>query len=52
MIRSINDRNTAHHVEVVSTNTQDAALTLDGLLYHETNLDIKDHFTDTNGYTY
>lgn len=51
MIRSINDRNTAHHVEVVSTNTRDATHTLDGLLYHETNLDIQDHFTDTNGYT-
>src|SRR5699024_5649728 len=51
MIRSINDRNTAHHVEVVSTNTRDATHTLDGLLYHETNLEIQDHFTDTNGYT-
>ncbi|EDN7961609.1 Tn3 family transposase, partial [Listeria monocytogenes] len=50
MIRSINDRNTSHHVEVVSTNTREATHTLDGLLYHETDLDIEEHFTDTNGY--
>lgn len=51
MIRSINDRNTSHHIEVVSTNTREATHTLDGLLYHETDLDIEEHFTDTNGYT-
>ncbi|MEG0679018.1 MAG: Tn3 family transposase [Carnobacterium sp.] len=51
MIRSINDRNTSHHVEVVSTNTREATHTLDGLLYHETDLDIEEHFTDTNGYS-
>ncbi|EHF6415732.1 Tn3 family transposase [Listeria monocytogenes] len=51
MIRSINDRNTSHHVEVVSTNTREATHTLDGLLYHEIDLDIEEHFTDTNGYT-
>lgn len=25
---------------------------MDGLLYHEANLDIHEHFTDTNGYTH
>lgn len=51
MIRAVNDRNTAHHIEVVSTNTREATHTLDGLLYHETDLEIEEHFTDTNGYT-
>ncbi len=51
MVRSINDRHTSHHVEVVSTNTRGATHTLDGLLYHETDLTIEEHFTDTNGYT-
>src|SRR5699024_11285695 len=51
MIRSINDKNTAHHIEHIYTNIRDATHTLDALLYHETNLEIQDHFTDTNGYT-
>lgn len=51
MIRAVNDRNTAHRIEVVATNTRDATHTLDGLLYHETDLEIEEHFTDTNGYT-
>lgn len=51
MIRSINDKHTSHHIEVVSTNTREATHTLDGLLYHETDLDIEEHFTDTNGYS-
>ena len=51
MIRSINDRHTTHHIEVASTNTREATHTLDGLLYHETDLDIEEHFTDTNGYS-
>ncbi len=29
----------------------DTSTTLDGLLYHETDLDIEEHFTDTNSYT-
>ncbi|KAF3477198.1 hypothetical protein OK16_00385, partial [Listeria monocytogenes] len=50
-IRSINDRNTSHRVEVVSTNTREATHTLDGLLYQETDIDIEEQYTDTNGYT-
>ena len=36
---------------LLSTNTREATHTLDGLLYHETDLDIEEHFTDTNGYS-
>ena len=30
---------------------RDAAYVLDGLLYHEADLDIEEHYTDTHGYT-
>lgn len=42
---------TPHHIEVAFTNTREATHTLDGLLYHETDLDIEEHFTDTNGHS-
>lgn len=51
MIPSVNDMNTTHHVTVVSINTRDATHTIDGLLYHETELELEEHYKDTNGYT-
>ena len=30
---------------------RDAPLVLDGVLYHESDLDLEEHYTDTHGYT-
>ncbi len=52
IVRSINDEPLqTHHRGFASTNTREATHTHDGLLYHETDLNIEEHFTDTNGYS-
>lgn len=35
----------------IECNERDAAYVLDGLLYHETDLNIEEHYVDTHGYT-
>jgi TnpA family transposase len=35
----------------IECTTRDAAYVLDGLLYHESDLDIEEHYVDTHGYT-
>ena len=35
----------------IECSERDAAYVLDGLLYHEADLDIDEHYTDTHGYT-
>ncbi len=36
---------------MINSTVRDATHVLDGLLYHETDLDIQEHYSDTRGYT-
>lgn len=49
--RFISDQYSAFYAKVINTNTRDAVHVIDGLLHHETDLDIKEHYTDTAGFT-
>ncbi|MDQ7259203.1 Tn3 family transposase, partial [Bacillus thuringiensis] len=49
--RFVSDQLSAYHVKVITTNARDALHVLDGLLHHETDLKIEEHYTDTAGYT-
>ena len=39
------------HAQVINTNVRDATYVLDGLLGHESDLKIEEHYTDTAGFT-
>jgi TnpA family transposase len=39
------------HTKVINTTVRDATHVLDGLLYHESDLRIEEHYTDTAGFT-
>jgi TnpA family transposase len=39
------------HTKVINLGARDATYVLDGLLYHESDLRIKEHYTDTAGFT-
>ena len=43
--------NRAFHSKLISTTVRDATYVLDGLLYHESNLRIVEHYTDSAGFT-
>ena len=47
----LSDRYAPFHTKVISAGIRDATHVLDGLLYHEADIEIAEHFTDTNGYT-
>jgi len=47
----ISDQYTPFHTKVISATVRDATHVLDGLLYHESDLRIKEHYTDTAGFT-
>lgn len=47
----VSDRYIPFHVKVINANMRDATHVLDGLLYHESDLAIQEHYTDTSGYT-
>lgn len=49
--RWVSDQLSSYYVQTVITNTRDALYFIDGLLHHETDLDIKEHYTDTAGYS-
>jgi len=49
--RFVSDKFSSFYLNVISTNTRDALHVIDGYLYHETDLNIQEHFTDTAGYT-
>jgi TnpA family transposase len=40
-----------YHAQVIAANARDATYVLDGLLYHESDLRIEEHYTDTAGFT-
>jgi TnpA family transposase len=45
----ISDRYAPFHTKVIAANASEAAYILDGLLHHESSLDIREHYTDTAG---
>ncbi len=47
----VSDQYAPFHTRVINTTKRDATFVLDGLLYHESDLLIDEHYTDTNGYT-
>ncbi len=47
----ISDQYAAFHTKVISATVRDATHVLDGLLYHESDLRIEEHYTDTAGFT-
>jgi len=49
--RFTSDQYSSFYITIINTNARDAIHVIDGLLHHETDLDIKEHYTDTLGYT-
>lgn len=47
----ISDQYSPYHVQVISAGVRDSTHVLDGLLYHESDLLIEEHYTDTAGFT-
>jgi len=47
----VSDRYAPFHVSAISSTVRDATQVLDGLLDHQTDLPIEEHYTDTSGYT-
>lgn len=47
----ISDQYTPFYTKVIAANARDATHVLDGLLYHESDLRIEEHYTDTGGFT-
>ncbi|EEE07280.1 Tn3 family transposase [Burkholderia multivorans] len=47
----ISDQYAPFHQNLVNVGVRDSTYVLDGLLYHESDLHIKEHYTDTNGFT-
>jgi TnpA family transposase len=51
MYRFVSDQFSSFYTQIINTNARDAVHVIDGLLYHETDLCIDEHYTDTAGYT-
>lgn len=47
----ISDQYAPYHSKMVNVGIRDSTYVLDGLLYHESDLRIQEHYTDTNGFT-
>jgi TnpA family transposase len=47
----ISDQYAPFHTKVVNVSVRDSTYVLDGLLYHESDLRIEEHYTDTAGFT-
>jgi TnpA family transposase len=45
----VSDRYAPFHTKVIAANASEAAHILDGLLHHESSLEIREHYTDTAG---
>ena len=45
----VSDRYAPFHSRVIAANASEAAHVLDGLMHHESSLDIREHYTDTAG---
>ncbi len=51
MYRFVSDQFSSFYTKIINTNARDAVHVIDGLLNHETELNIDEHYTDTAGYT-
>ncbi|SFJ81313.1 Transposase and inactivated derivatives, TnpA family [Thermoflavimicrobium dichotomicum] len=49
--RFVSDQLSAFGIEVIPPNAREAVYLIDKILHHETDLEIKEHYTDTAGYT-
>ena len=49
--RFTSDQFSSFYAKVINTNARDATYVIDGLLHHESDLTIEEHYTDTAGYT-
>ena len=47
----LSDQYGPYRVKVISSTVRDVPHMIDGLLYHETDLQIREHYSDTWGYT-
>lgn len=47
----LSDQYSPFHTKVINATVRDATHVLDGLLYHESDLRIEEHYTDTGGFT-
>lgn len=47
----ISDQYAPFHTKVINVGVRDATYVLDGLLYHESDLQVEEHYTDTAGFT-
>ncbi len=47
----VSDQYSPFHTKVINATVRDATHVLDGLLYHESDLRIEEHYTDTAGFT-
>jgi TnpA family transposase len=47
----LSDRYAPYHAQAISSTVRDATYVLDGLLHHDSELQIEEHYTDTAGYT-
>lgn len=47
----LSDQYSPFHTKVINATVRDATHVLDGLLYHESDLRIEEHYTDTAGFT-
>lgn len=47
----LSDQYAPFHTKVINVGVRDATYVLDGLLYHESDLRIEEHYTDTAGFT-
>jgi TnpA family transposase len=47
----VSDQYAPFHIRVINVGVRDATYVLDGLLYHESDLQIEEHYTDTAGFT-
>lgn len=47
----ISDQYSPFHTKVINVGVRDSTYVLDGLLYHESDLRIEEHYTDTAGFT-
>jgi len=47
----ISDQYSPFHSQVISTNVRDATYVLDGMLGHQSQLPLQEHYTDTAGFT-
>nr|QJS06022.1 tn3 transposase [Cryobacterium sp.] len=47
----VSDQYAPFHSQLVNVGVRDATYVIDGLLHHESDLDIREHYTDTAGFT-